>query len=520
MKTLFQAIMCCLIVFYSANGTCQLHQNNLNTGVKFTVKLTSEFGGDTLRLDTLALVYYENAFFSYTDLNTPHSEIIAAKSADGYFHFSVPDVKAIKYFSLGQYKMRRWGYDNQNKRNFYTSNDFSPILEMYIMEPNDDITITLTGYNHPLRESDRLFYNAIFEGAGSAKYTCRFQTDNFQDFINFGAKSNPLLYEGHYLLNNTDDERRDIGINLIESYKNLLTDISLNILKADLFSKTELGKYNVFRGVASEKAKDSNSLKLFAKEMAGQKEIYISPEAKTISRSYSEMRIERFFLQHSTSLSGALKNDSNIFNEIYSLQDIKLREKMMTTFLLHWDKLSPHLFSLVQKSLVSVKNPLFLQRINNINHLRIGNAAFNFSFSDINGKIVKLSDFRNKVVFMDFWYVGCTACAKYYKYELSAVEKSFKSNPKVVFLTVSLDNDLPQWNRGLESGNFTSNDAINLYTNGLGWRHEIVAYYNITGAPFPLLIDSQGNIFQQGDILRSKEKLSEIINQALAQKNN
>ena len=44
-----------------------------------------------------------------------------------------------------------------------------------------------------------------------------------------------------------------------------------------------------------------------------------------------------------------------------------------------------------------------------------GKYAYNFNLPDTLSKRVQLSEFKGKVVFIDFWYTGCTNCVEFYK---------------------------------------------------------------------------------------------------------
>ncbi|SEM32796.1 Thioredoxin-like [bacterium A37T11] len=485
--------------------------------VSFKIKIVNDFGGDSLNLDidTLALFYFDNGLSDYTDERLPHKEILSVKSLDGYFYFHIPKINKPQYFSLGSYKRIGMGYPPNGKTIYYMANDFfNPVLSMYLMEPGDDVTMTLAGYIDP-SEKWKVVYNLTFQGTGSAKYICRFNTDNFQSRIDFGNMENPMLFEGHYMVNNGFDKRTSLSLNVIDGYKSLISDIAYNVLRADIFSEFELQKYRIYdyRIVPNLEKTKISEIVLFGREMLAQKEPSFSNEAKLISKRYADMQVQKMLL--GTTLFS--KKDYNaVFNKILLWPDINLKEKLIAQYLNNYNKAVPELTNTIDRSLTIVKDPYLRGVIENLNHLKIGNPAFNFSLRDTTGKTVQLADFKNKVVFMDFWYVGCTACAKYFKGELLEVEHQFKENPNVFFITVALDGDLSQWKRGLASGNYTSEEAINVYTNGQGWKHEIVNYYNITGAPFPIVIDGKGNLFAVGNILRTKEKLTAFINQAIA----
>ena len=96
-----------------------------------------------------------------------------------------------------------------------------------------------------------------------------------------------------------------------------------------------------------------------------------------------------------------------------------------------------------------------------------GSAAYPFALPDIHGKIVRLADFKGKVVFMDFWYTGCGWCLQYYQHCLSKAEAFYKNNPNVVFVSVSID-AVPTWDKMPKDRAYTGDGAINLYTAGKG----------------------------------------------------
>ncbi|UYQ90970.1 TlpA family protein disulfide reductase [Chitinophaga horti] len=119
-------------------------------------------------------------------------------------------------------------------------------------------------------------------------------------------------------------------------------------------------------------------------------------------------------------------------------------------------------------------------------------AAFPFELKDTLGRVVRLDDFKGKVVYMDFWFTGCKGCVQVAKGLHEAVLPVFKADTNVVFLAVSLDINFLQWKKSIRAGLYTSEGETNLYTMGMGGDHPIYKHYGFSGAPQTLLIDKQG----------------------------
>lgn len=120
-----------------------------------------------------------------------------------------------------------------------------------------------------------------------------------------------------------------------------------------------------------------------------------------------------------------------------------------------------------------------------ISALQAGSMAPEFSLTDINGKKVSLSDFRGKVVYLDFWASWCLPC----KMESVAVKeiKPQYDQKDIVFLYVTKDNNDSVWRDGVTKQKI---EGIHLF----GGEHEIFDQYQVFGVPKYVLIDKQGKI--------------------------
>ena len=115
-----------------------------------------------------------------------------------------------------------------------------------------------------------------------------------------------------------------------------------------------------------------------------------------------------------------------------------------------------------------------------------------WELKDIEGKPVKLADFKGKVVVMDFWGSWCPPCrAELPKFQ--ALYDKYKASGKVVFLGMN-------WERPGEPAArmklVTDFMANNKYTFPVVIDHDRVAVqsYELEGFPTVYMIDGAGNI--------------------------
>ena len=140
----------------------------------------------------------------------------------------------------------------------------------------------------------------------------------------------------------------------------------------------------------------------------------------------------------------------------------------------------------------------------------IGYPAPDCTLNDLDGNTVRLSDFRGKVVFLNFWAIVCPPC----RFEMPAMEVVYQEYRDKDVVIIGVDIDGPMNIVG---------DYVRDYVevNGYSWTFvidstgEVAADYMVTGIPTSFFIDKDGIIraLQIGamDRLTMEAKLAEAM---------
>ena len=123
--------------------------------------------------------------------------------------------------------------------------------------------------------------------------------------------------------------------------------------------------------------------------------------------------------------------------------------------------------------------------LNKLLTLQPGQPAPDFTLHDPDGQSVSLSQFKGKVVLLDFWASWCSPCIADLG-TLRKIKEQVAAQP-VVFLNVSLDANEGAWKQAIAKHEI----------KGVHVRSEQVAQaYNISGIPRYYLVDPQGLIVE------------------------
>lgn len=124
--------------------------------------------------------------------------------------------------------------------------------------------------------------------------------------------------------------------------------------------------------------------------------------------------------------------------------------------------------------------------------VRVGEMAPDFEMENEYGNMVKLSDFRGKVVFIDVWATWCGGCVEGLP-DFMALRDQYKDRKDVVFLTISDDGieGKAHWQNFLKEKKYTGKIPHLLINNN---KDRFEEDYCITGIPRYILIDKEGKI--------------------------
>ncbi len=141
-------------------------------------------------------------------------------------------------------------------------------------------------------------------------------------------------------------------------------------------------------------------------------------------------------------------------------------------------------------------------KLQNATAFIIGAAPPDFTQQTPEGTPMSLSDFKGKIVLLDFWASWCGPCRRENPNVLRLYEKYNKKGFEV--LAVSLDQKKAAWVKAIEKDGLVWNHVSDLK----GWKNEVAGTYSVRSIPQTFLLDQEGKILAKN--LRGPSLESEL----------
>jgi peroxiredoxin len=115
-----------------------------------------------------------------------------------------------------------------------------------------------------------------------------------------------------------------------------------------------------------------------------------------------------------------------------------------------------------------------------------------FSLKDINGRAVKLSDYKGRIVVLDLWATWCRPCIA----SFPAMQLMVKKHKDIAFLFIAVEekdrNPLPGIKRFMEKANYSFTVLVDEPVAPNSSQYKIITAYKPDGIPAKYIIDRNG----------------------------
>jgi thiol-disulfide isomerase/thioredoxin len=411
--------------------------------------------------DTVRLIIYK---YGFTAMEPVFQTKLIAITKQQSYQFDIPLVNHTELISI-LYKA------SANSLNEYF---IEPGDKINLNTINDHFTISGAGSNDfKLQYQLRQIHNSYTKAHRNPELTPENLESNFENYDLIGKQQKAFL----------------------AAHKNEVSTAALNMLTTQIYSANKWIQYDdlLYRIDPAHQAFSDSLLQSFKHYLKNNKQAILKPEfADWYSDTYVDYLLKKFQIdfyvnkRHEPDITDCLKY-------VIDTYDGNAKEQLSLTLLSNSKQFPPELRPLIKQLLPDIKNPTYRNYLLNLAHTRIeGAKAYDFALIDTEGKTVHLSDFKGKVVVLDFWFTGCLGCKQLAPF-MQKMEQHYKNSP-VIFVSISADKNKNQWLQSVKGGTYVSPEITNLFCGGAAQEIPVISAYKVSAYPSLVIITPGGAI--------------------------
>ncbi len=378
----------------------------------------------------------------------PYHERMEQSTINKRFKFSVSNISQPRYASISCYELN------------YLLN-FSLIIE-----PGDSVHVALNNKR------------MVFTGRNSEKYNCEFELFEIRQKLKVPKQKDSATIVSHFGM---ADSLAIMSLRRLNTYKAKISplvyaNIKLEIIRFYQYSKlqyfTDFNLINITKYSLEITNQRLNSLNRYVNPLWNSN---VRNEIESDNYSIKSQLYLAFILDQYRFDSCILLKQPFHMNDCYNSLEAGYKGATFDrlVFLLLSDgrlrRSNPNdVVNVSSRALASnrIENPKLIALLKTWVVATPGAMAYNFALKGLNGQLVKQSDFLGKIVLLDFWYIGCSACAQLKPYLDSIAELYGRDQIAIISICVEskMDRDYTvEWRKAVDGGKYTTYANINLH---------------------------------------------------------
>ncbi len=236
----------------------------------------------------------------------------------------------------------------------------------------------------------------------------------------------------------------------------------------------------------------------------------ISPAYRGFLSSYLPYYIKNIYKEVEEDSRSSREIEYEVAGNIYENEQASFIQASIMRMILNYSPLQvsePLYLDFIARNQVTEYTEALSDLYERVVAIQPGMPAPEFTHHDLQGKAYSLSDFRGKLVYLDFWASWCGPCIQQMPYA-KELKKRMAGQSDLVFLYVSVDRDETAWRNAVKQHEI---EGINLHAGTDGASKA----FNVSGIPAFFLIGRDGILLDHKAPRPSSDNIDQVLLDAL-----